>query len=63
MSGIQHLTDDKCYKVGVLIGLKNHGAIWEDFWDGLVSQSHRKEKCIPYEQYRASRLKRARPRD
>ena len=49
-------------KVGVLIDLKKHGAIWEDFWDGLVSESRRKEKGIPYEQYRANRLKRARSR-
>jgi hypothetical protein len=40
------------------IDLKKHGAVWEDFWDGLVSESRRKEKNIPYEQYRASRLKR-----
>jgi hypothetical protein len=26
-------------------------------WDGLVSESRRKEKGIPYEQYRAKRLK------
>jgi hypothetical protein len=62
MTGIQYVTDDKGRKVGVLIDLKKHGAIWEDFWDGLVSESRRKEKGIPYEQYRASRLKRSRPR-
>jgi hypothetical protein len=59
MGGIQFLTDDKGRKVGVLIDLKKHGAIWEDFWDGLVSESRRKEKSVPYEQYRAARLKRA----
>ena len=59
MSGIQFVTDEKGRKVGVLIDLKKHGAIWEDFWDGLVSESRRKEKGIPYEQYRAqSHLKR-----
>jgi hypothetical protein len=62
MSGIQFVTDEKGHKVGVLIDLKKHGAIWEDFWDGLVSESRRKEKGIPYEQYRAARLKRTRPR-
>jgi len=61
MSGIQFVTDEKGRKVGVLIDLKKHGAIWEDFWDGLVSESRRKEKGIPYEQYRATRLKRTRP--
>ena len=62
MTGIQFVTDEKGRKVGVLIDLKKHGAIWEDFWDGFVSESRRKEKGIPYERYRAARLKRARPR-
>jgi hypothetical protein len=62
MSGIQFVTDEKGRKVGVLIDLKKHGAVWEDFRDGLISESRRKEKSIPYEQYRARRLKRARPR-
>ena len=62
MTGIQYVTDEKGRKVGVLIDLKKHRAIWEDFWDGLVSESRRKEKGIPYEQYRARRLKRTRSR-
>jgi len=60
MSGIQFVTDEKGRKVGVLIDLKKHSAIWEDFWDGLVSESRRKEKGTSYEQYRKRRLKRAR---
>lgn len=60
MGGIQFVTDEKGRKVGVLIDLKKHGAIWEDFWAGLVSESRRKEKSVPYEQYRANRLKRSR---
>jgi hypothetical protein len=62
MIGIHYVADEKGRKVGVLIDLKKHGAIWEDFWDGLVSESRRKEKGIPYEQYRVTHLKRARPR-
>ena len=62
MTGIRFVTDDKGRRVAVQIDLKKHGAIWEDFWDGLVSESRRKEKSIPCEQYRASRLKRTRPR-
>ena len=62
MTGIQLVTDEKGRKVGVLIDLKTHGAVWEDFSDGLTSESRRKEKGIPYEQYRANRLKRTRPR-
>ena len=62
MTGIQFVTDEKGRKVGVLIDLKTHGAVWEDFSDGLISESRRKEKGIPYEQHRARRLKRSRPR-
>jgi hypothetical protein len=58
MTGIQFVTDEKGRKVAVQIDLKKHGAIREDFWEGLVSESRRKEKGIPYEQYRANRLKR-----
>ena len=54
MTGIQFVTDEKGRKTAVLIDLKKHNAIWEDFWDGLVSESRRKEKGIPYEEYRAS---------
>jgi hypothetical protein len=59
MTGIQFLIDDKGRKVAVQIDLKKHGALWEDFRDGLVSESRRREKGIPYEQYRANRLKRS----
>jgi hypothetical protein len=62
MTGIQYVTDEKGRKVGVLIDLKRHRAIWEDFWDGLVSESRRKGKRTPYEQYRAHRLKHSRSR-
>ena len=62
MSGIQFVTDEKGRKVGVLIDLKKYRAIWEDFWDSLVSESRRKEKGIPYEQYRTIRRKRTSPR-
>lgn len=55
MSGIQFVTDEKGRKVGVLIDRKKHGAVWGDFWDGLVSESRRKEN-------RATRLQHMRPR-
>ena len=59
MTGIQFVTDEKGRKVAVQIDLKKHGAIWEDFWDGLISESRRKEKGTSYKQYRSKRLKRA----
>ncbi len=62
MSGIQFLTDEKGRKTGVLIDLKKHAAVWEDFQDGLIAESRRDEKSIPYDLYRARRLKRSSPR-
>jgi len=59
MSGIQYVTE-KGRKVAVQIDLKKHGAIWQKLCDDLVAQSRRKEKAIPYEQYRAKRSKRTR---
>jgi len=60
MNGIQFVTDEKGRKVAVQIDLRKHRAIWEDFWDGLVAESRRKEKGIPYQDYRNTRLKRKR---
>ena len=57
MTGIQFVTDEKGRKVAVQIDLKRYGAVLEDFWDGLISESRRKEKGIPYEEYRAKRVK------
>lgn len=62
MTGIQFVTDEKGKKVAVQIDLKRYGARLEDFWDGLISESRRNEKGMPYEQYRAKRLKRTRSR-
>jgi hypothetical protein len=58
MKGIQFVTDEKGRKVAVQIDLRKYGAIWEDFWDGLVSESRRKEKGIPFERVKADLVKR-----
>ncbi len=57
MTGIQFVTDDKGRKIAVQIDLKKYGALWEDIWDGVVSESRRKEKSIPYAECRTKRLK------
>ena len=62
MNGIQFVTDEKGRKVVVQIDLKKYGAIWEDFWDGLISESRRKEKGIPFEKVKADLVKRGRLR-
>src|SRR6516162_5764214 len=53
MSGIQFVTDEKGRKVAVQIDLKRYGRVLEDFWDGLISESRRKEKGIPLEKIKA----------
>lgn len=60
MTGIQFVTDERGRKIAVQIDLRKHRALWEELWDGLVSDSRRGEKSTPYEQYRSRRLKRRR---
>lgn len=57
MTGIQFVTDDKGRKVAVQIDLKKYGALLEDFWDGLISQSRRHEKGIPLEKIKADLIR------
>jgi len=62
MTGIQFVTDEKGRKVAVQIDLKKHGAVLQNFWDGLISESRRKEKAIPFERVKASLVRRGRLR-
>ena len=55
MRGVQYLTDARGRRTAVLIDLRRHKALWEDFWDGLVSESRLEEKSVPYRAYRAAR--------
>jgi hypothetical protein len=63
MSGIQFVTDAKGRKVAVQIDLKKYGAVLEDFWDGLISESRRKEKGLRLEKIKADLVKRGRLRE
>ena len=62
MTGIQFVTDEKGRKVAVQIDLKKYGALLEEFWDGLISESRRNEKGIPLENIKANLIKRGRLR-
>jgi hypothetical protein len=62
MTGIHFLTNAKGRKVAVQIDLRKHGALWEDFYDGLVSERGRKEKGVPFETVKADLIKRWRLR-
>ena len=43
MKGIQYLTDEEGKKTAVLIDLKKHGDLWEDFYDSLVARARAEE--------------------
>ena len=62
MTGIQFLTDKKGRKVAVKIDLRKHGAVWEDFYDGMISEQRRKQKGVPFEAVKADLIKRGRLR-
>jgi hypothetical protein len=57
MSGIQYVTDEKGRKVAVQIDLTQHGELWEDIQDVLVSRSRRHEKRIPLDKVKAKLIK------
>ncbi len=58
MTGIQCVTDNKGRKVAVQIDPKRCGAVLEDLWDGLISESRRKKKGVPLGKIKADLVKR-----
>ncbi len=53
MTGVQFITDEAGQKTAVVIDLKKHKALWEDFEHVLVSRSRRHEKRIPLAKVKA----------
>ena len=43
MRGIHFVVDDKGNKTSVLIDLKEHGELWEDFYDTMLAAKRSKE--------------------
>ncbi|HXO19891.1 MAG TPA: hypothetical protein VOA87_08215 [Thermoanaerobaculia bacterium] len=39
MKGIQFVVDEEGEKTAVMIDLKEHAELWEDFYDGYVARS------------------------
>ncbi len=62
MTGIQFLTDEKGRKVAVQIDLRKHRALWEDFYDGIISERRRDQNSVPFETVKADLIKRGRLR-
>jgi hypothetical protein len=59
MHRISFVVDDEGRKTSVLIGLKKHRALWEDFYDALVVRARKKEprESLPDVETRLSRLR------
>jgi hypothetical protein len=53
MKGVWYVVDDTGRACAVLIDLKVHGKLWEDFHDLLVSQARRKEPRVPWKEVEA----------
>ena len=43
MQGINYVTNEDGKRVAVLIDLKKHGDLWEDFYDGLTAKRRKSE--------------------
>ncbi|MBF0319976.1 MAG: hypothetical protein HQL01_09290 [Nitrospirae bacterium] len=43
MKGIQYMMDDNGDRTAVVIDLKKHGNIWEDFYDNLTASERKNE--------------------
>lgn len=60
--GIHYVTDEQGRRVAVQIDLRQHRQVWEDFYDGLIAGSRRKQKSIPVTVVRTRLLARKRRR-
>jgi hypothetical protein len=43
MPGIKYVTNEDGKRVAVMIDLKTHGELWEDFYDGLTEKKRKNE--------------------
>ena len=43
MEGVRYLVDEAGEKTAVVIDLKQHGELWEDFYDVLVARARKDE--------------------
>lgn len=43
MQGIQYVTDQRGRKVAVMIDLRKHRELWEDFYDRLIARARADE--------------------
>jgi hypothetical protein len=53
LKGVEYVVDGKGEARAVLIDLKKHGRLWEDFHDLLVSRERHGEPRAPWAQIKA----------
>ena len=58
MSGIQFVVDETGNQTAVVIDLKKHGGLWEDFYDNLIAKIRQDEPREDWTKVKA-RLKRS----
>jgi hypothetical protein len=55
MSGINYVVDEKGRKAAVVIDLKKHAGIWEDFYDTALARSFKSEPRASLESVKRKR--------
>jgi hypothetical protein len=54
MRGVQFLVNEDGAKTAVVLDLQEWGALWEDFYDILVSHSRAQEETVSWEEINRS---------
>ena len=49
MKGVQFVIDEQGQKTAVVIDLKRHAALWEDFYDAALAKSRQEEPRETFE--------------
>lgn len=57
MQGIHFIIDDQKQTVAVVIDLKQHGELWEDFYDNLLATQRKDEPRESLETFKAELLR------
>jgi hypothetical protein len=57
MKGVQFVVDDSGEKTAVLIDLKQHSELWEDFYDLAIARERQDEPRFSIEEVKAEFIK------
>ncbi|MBI4516866.1 MAG: hypothetical protein HY699_13735 [Deltaproteobacteria bacterium] len=63
LRGVQFVSDAEGNRTGVLIDLKRHRRVWEDFYDIMVAESRAREPRVDWKTVRERLLKKHARRD